>query len=140
MKLARNPKKDLEMFKKKRGKYSISNIKLPEMKIDDKKFRPTKKGEPINESGSLKFDQIEADDEKQKILHQVVIDQLDLVLKNIRKILETKDIEIPGVSVEFIDQIYRFENLNDLSKLSDMDKIIAEQQGKEHGFAIILNQ
>ena len=62
------------------------------------------------------------------------------MLKNIRKILETKDIEIPGVSVEFIDQIYRFENLNDLSKLSDMDKIITEQQGKEHGFAIILNQ
>ena len=50
IKLARNHMKDLEMFKKKRARYSISNIRLPEMKVNDHKFRPTRNAEPIPES------------------------------------------------------------------------------------------
>ena len=65
MKLARNFKKDLEIFKKKRARYSISNIKLPEMKAKDDKFQAYPSMEPVANSPSLKFNMSRAEAENQ---------------------------------------------------------------------------
>ena len=113
IKLARNHMKDLEMFKKKRARYSISNIILPEMKVNDHKFRPTRNAEPIPESQSLHYDPIK---HARKVKPEGLIDtDLNLVLENIRQILIERDLKFPGISVELIDSIHRFENMNDLT-------------------------
>ena len=52
---ARNAKKDLKAFVKKRSKYSISNLKLPKLGDEDRKFKPTKNAEPVENSASLMF-------------------------------------------------------------------------------------
>jgi len=51
---------------------------------------------------------------------------LDHTLKNIRQELLSKGIRYKGVSVEMIDQIYRFENLNDLDKEVDVDEVVRQ--------------
>ena len=56
VKLAHNFKRDLRRAMKKRTSYSISNIKLPEMKQADRKFCPLKCMKPIENSDSLLFD------------------------------------------------------------------------------------
>ena len=82
VKLARNHMKDLEMFKKKRCRYSISNIRLPEMKVNDHKFRPTKHAEPIPESQSLRYNPIK---HGRKLKSEGYIDiDLNHILENIR--------------------------------------------------------
>lgn len=75
VKMARNFKKDLEMFKRKRARYSISNIKLPEMKLQEDKFQPLKNREPILNSASLKFDSAQAKAESARWAQQVKADQ-----------------------------------------------------------------
>ena len=55
VKPARSLKKDLAAFKKKRAKYTISNLKLPELSGKESKYRPLKHIEPIDNSASLNY-------------------------------------------------------------------------------------
>lgn len=55
VKPARSLKKDLLAFEKKRAKYTISNLKLPELDGKESKYRPLKYIEPIENSASLKY-------------------------------------------------------------------------------------
>ena len=55
VKPARNVKKDLKQFMKKRAQYSISNLKLPELDGKESKYRPLKHMEPVENSASLQF-------------------------------------------------------------------------------------
>ena len=59
VKPARNVKKDLKAFIKKRSQYSISNLKLPELD-EDKKYKPLKHMEPVDNSASLGYNKIKA--------------------------------------------------------------------------------
>ena len=59
MRLKRDFKKDIQRAIKKRVEYSISNIKLPEMKSDFCKFKPLKHREAIENSESLNFNPAE---------------------------------------------------------------------------------
>ena len=49
------------------------------------------------------------------------------MLKNIRNALVTGNKKLSTVSPELIDQIYKFENLNDFSKNADLDEIVQDQ-------------
>ena len=130
IKLARNHMKDLEMFKKKRARYNISNIRLPEMKVNDHKFRPTRNAEPIPESQSLHYDPIKM---KMQMNSGGDDSDLNLVLANIRAILVERNLKFPGISVELIDQIHRFENMNDLTLQTNIEKLITEAQEAGNG-------
>lgn len=96
------------------------------MKIDDDMFRPLKKMEPVMNSGSLKFNSNRAAAEREA---QIALNEmdLDLILKNIRKILiDNPKMTFGGISLELIDKISRFENLNDFTLTNDIEKFIAE--------------
>ena len=99
------------MWYAKRNKYSIPNIKLPEVKGDPRRARPI--GIPddavSSEALAYRFRKLRL---KEKISKDKT--DLDLMLKNIRTLLVEKDIKMKTVSVNLIDQIYRFENLNNL--------------------------
>ena len=84
VKLARNFKKDLDIAKEKRARYSISNIKLPEMKINDDVFKPLKKMAPVINSASLKFDTQRAKADRAAGFSREDDLDLDQMLSNIR--------------------------------------------------------
>ena len=99
------------MWYAKRNKYSISNIKLPEVKGDPRRARPIGIPDDAMSSEALayRFRKLRL---KEKISKDKT--DLDLMLKNIRTLLVERDIKMKTVSVNLIDQIYRFENLNNL--------------------------
>ena len=59
MRLKRDFKKDIERALKKRVEFSISNIKLPEMKTDFSQFKPLKHRDGFENSESLFFNPAE---------------------------------------------------------------------------------
>ena len=129
VKPARNVKKDLKVFLKKRAQYTISNLKLPELDLEGKeeKFQPMKFMEPINNSAALNHDKARDVRERRRTQDKDQTRELDLVLKNIRNALITGSRKLTSVSPELIDQIYKFENLNDFSKNADLDEIVQDQ-------------
>ena len=52
---------------------------------------------------------------------------MDTVLKNIRRVLISNRLKLKTCTVEMIDQIYRFEYLNDLSRNTTLERMICEQ-------------
>lgn len=127
VKPARNAKRDLRMFLKKRAQYSISHLKLPSLTGKDSKYRPVKSMDPVDNSESLRFNQPKGWVEKQNNLDSENHD-LDLVLKNIREALINSERKLKSVSPALIDQIYRFENLNDFSKHVNIEEMVSEHQ------------
>ena len=55
VRLARNFKKDLRNFEKKRDRYTISNLKRPNLGALVSKFKPLKNRDPIANSESLQY-------------------------------------------------------------------------------------
>ena len=51
---------------------------------------------------------------------------LDQVLQNIREILMTSTRKLKTITPDLIDQIYRFENLNDFSRIVDIEELARE--------------
>lgn len=110
----RNFKKDLERAILHRTTYSISNIKLPEMKHIEGQFKPLKYRDAIKNSDSLDYDPNNGLDKQMAQKQESAVDR-DLVLRNIRSFLLKSGIKMKGVSVEMIDAIESFENINILS-------------------------
>ena len=84
--------------------------------------------EPIDNSDSLFYDAIKAKKEQRRQNMGEDAGGLDNVLKNIREILINGNKKLKTVSPDLIDQIYRFENLNDFSKMPDLDELFDEQE------------
>ena len=53
--------------------------------------------------------------------------ELDKVLKNIREQLMTGNKKLKTITPDLIDQIYKFENLNDFTIQADLDELLADQ-------------
>ena len=51
---------------------------------------------------------------------------LDQVLSNIREILVNSTKKLQTISPDLIDQIYRFENLNDFTRIEDIEELARE--------------
>ena len=120
------------MFLEKRAQYSISNLKLPSIIGGGKKgggrtFQYMKHVDSCQKSEALSFNKPKDWVEKQQALTSDNHD-LDLVLKNIRAMLVSGTKKLKTVSPDLIDQIYRFENLNDLSKHIDIEGLVNEHQ------------
>lgn len=109
VRLRRNFKKDIDRALKKRVQYSISNIKLPEMKADFHMFKPLKHRGPIENSPSLTYD---AEDKLSMMEREKVTGDRDTVFNNIRAYLVETGRKMKGVSVELIDAILHFETVN----------------------------
>ena len=127
VKPARNVKKDLAAFMKKRAQYTISNLKLPELDGKESKYRPLKHIEPIENSDSLKYTRATAVRDRKNARSKDEEGQLDNILKNIREILINSNKKLKTISPDLIDQIYQFEMLNDFSKQADLDELVGEQ-------------
>ena len=111
---------------KKRAQYSISNLKLPELDGKESKYRPLKHMDPVENSASLQFSTAMAVLDK-KAARNKDESKLDNILKNIREILINSNKKLKTISPDLIDQIYRFETLNDFTKQADLDEIVADQ-------------
>ena len=112
----RNFKGDLKRAEMERMQESISNIKLPNIESKTAMFRPGKYRECIPHSDALKFKPSKKLSSDMLLKEMQIKDNdCDLTLKNIRQIMITKNLKLKGISVEHIDQIYRFEKLNDFS-------------------------
>jgi len=72
----------------KRNKYTISNIKLPEVKGDPRRARPIGMPDDVQSSKALEF-RFRKIKIKNKFKDKT---DLDLMLKNIRKLLEEQNI------------------------------------------------
>ena len=102
VKPARNVKKDLQAFLKKRSKYTISNLKLPE--LDGKeKYRPIKNMEPVENSESLNYNSAQAIADTRAAARNKGDTDLDNVLKNIRDIMLTSSIKLKTITPDLID-------------------------------------
>ena len=125
VKPARNVKKDLKAFVKKRSAYTISNLHLPELDGKESKYRPLKHIEPVDNSASLSYTRAQAVIDKRSE-RNLDVAELDKMLMNIREILVTSNKKLTTITPDLIDQIYKFENLNDFTKTDDMEEILAE--------------
>lgn len=83
--------------------------------------------EPIDNSASLGYNKYRALGDRQSAARNKEEAGLDSVLKNIREILLTSSKKLKTVSPDLIDEIYRFENLNDFTKQADLDELLSEQ-------------
>ena len=82
--------------------------------------------EPIDNSAALNHDKARDIRERRRNQDKDQTRELDHVLKNIRNALVTGNKKLSTVSPELIDQIYKFENLNDFSKNADLDEIVQD--------------
>ena len=82
---------------------------------------------PVDNSASLNYNRAQANYERRNAINMKDADSLDAVLKNIRELLINGTKKLKTVTPEFIDQIYRFENLNDFSKQADIEELVSEQ-------------
>ena len=115
VKPTKNHQRDLVEFLEKYKKQSISNIKLPELRGPVKIYRPNQQNpKPIYPSESLNF---KSKRRKPEIQPSKDKTNLDRMLKNIRKTMEEENLVLKTVSPAMIDQIYRFEALNDIRKV-----------------------
>ena len=117
VKPARNAKKELKAFIKKRSQYSISNLKLPKLGDEDRKFKPTKNAEPVENSGALLFSKQRTQSDRMVALQQENAN-LNNILKDIRESLITGTRKMKTISPELIDQINRFEILTDFTNIA----------------------
>ena len=125
IRLKRDFKKDIQRALQKRVQYSISNIKLPEMKSDFEKFKPLKNREAFDNSESLNFNPAETYAESLYKQEEKKVDR-NLELKNIRDFLLRTGIKMRGVSIEIIDAVQRFENTNVFSIEKNLERMIEE--------------
>ena len=109
-----NFKRDLRMSIEERWKNPISNIKLPELKGDGPIVLQIGKHPDVKPSEALKFDK------RNKMIHAMFDmrekeSDLDRALGNIRKLMAKKNLKMETISIQAIDQIYRFAMLNDFT-------------------------
>ena len=83
--------------------------------------------EPIDNSASLGYNKSKAFDDRQSAARHKEEADLDSVLKNIREILLNSTKKLKTVTPDLIDEIYRFENLNDFTKQADLEELLGEQ-------------
>ena len=110
----------------------MTNIKLPELR-EYGPIGPTQlqidKHKDIKRSNALYFDP-----RKRKIedIFGPVEEESDLdrALTNIRDYMVTKRIKLPTLSVQQIDEIYRFATLNNFTEKEPLDQIIAKEMAR----------
>ena len=112
----RNNHINLTEFLEKRKLQTISNLKLPELDGKEAKFRPRKFAEPIDNSAALKYDKVKATREMKIQQKKQDEGDMDAILKHIKTLLLNGEKKLKTISPDLIDQIYRFENLNDFQK------------------------
>ena len=121
----------MEQFLKNRPSKSISNIVIRDPDEKEKKFRPSKRLPSFDESASLKFNHKRREEEfKQKYNLK---DDVDLVLKNIRNMLEEKGKRLKSFDPQNVQYIKRFQNLNDFEKPPDYDAAVSDTESVKSG-------
>ena len=110
----RSIKKELEAALKRRASKSISNLRVPKEEGEGEKWRPSKWLPAFNESRSLKFDGAER--KRIQKAAQRGDDYADSMLKNIKDLMEQKNLRLENFNPAIIAQINKFENLNDFDK------------------------
>ena len=122
-----NSKRDLEEFYRKRRLQTISNLQRIEKEGKEGKFYASpKSNKPVDNSAAKFYDKMKA--RRERILEQKKEEEgdLDAILKHIKITLLNGEKKLKTISPDLIDQIYRFENLNDFQKFSDLDEVIED--------------
>ena len=101
-------------------------MRLPQLEGKESKFRPGKHAEPVENSAALQYRKGRYFGDRQTLISNDESD-LDAILKNIRELLLNSTRKLNTVSPDLIDQIYRFENLNDFTKQADLEHVLQDQ-------------
>ena len=121
-----NFKRDLRESIEERWKNPISNIKLPELKGDGPIVLQIGKLQNVQPSEALKFDK------KNKMIHSMFEmkedeSDLDRALMNIRKLMAKKNLKMQTISIQTIDQIYRFATLNNFENQASLEEMVKKE-------------